>query len=107
MEYIKYLTIVLVAIYTLTSSGKSESEDERLPIGYTQKTSYIKNNSIIDNKIKMSQIQSRIYANKQIIASLNEPKYQSMKNSLRAQNQKLYNDYFDLQEKTLYKYQNE
>lgn len=107
MEYIKYLTIVLVAIYTLTSNGKSESEDKQLPIGYTEKASYRKSNSIMENKIKMSQIQAKIYANKQIISSLYNPKSQSIKNSLRAQNEKLYNDYFDLQEKTLYKYQNE
>jgi len=107
MEYIKYLTIVLVAIYSLTSNSKSQSEEKQLPIGYTEKASYRKNISIMDNKIKMSQIQSKIYANKQMISSLTEQKSQSLKNSLRAQNQKLYNDYFDLQEKTLQKYQNE
>jgi len=107
MEYIKYLTIILVAIYTITATSKSEPEDKQLPVGYTERASYRKNNEIIYNKIKMSQIQNKIYSNKQLISTLNGQKYESMKNSLRAQNQKLYNDYFDLQEKTLYKYQNE
>lgn len=103
MEYIKYLTIILVAIYSMSNNARSQQvqyqNSSKTYSGMTRATE-----SLSNDKMKMYEIKSKIYANKQIISQLNSVQSSAKISCLRTENENLYKDFFRIQNSILDRY---
>jgi hypothetical protein len=103
MEYIKYLTIILVAIYSMTNNARSQQvqyqNSSKTYAGMTRATE-----SFSNDKMKMYEIKNKIYANKQIISQLNSAQSSAKISYLRTENENLYKDFFRIQNSILDRY---